>query len=112
MLGDKVKELRKMNHITQQQLAKALNLSQSTIGMMEKNKQGASKKTLMKIADFFNVTVDFLLSDEEMDIDTNKLSKHNQEVETIAAHLATKNITPKKAKLLKDYIDALFDEEF
>lgn len=65
MLGDKVKLLRKKNKVTQQKLADALGLSQSTIGMMEKNKQGASNDTLVKLAEFFGVTVDFLLSDDE-----------------------------------------------
>lgn len=80
MLGDKVKELRKQNNITQQELAKAINLSQSTIGMMEKGKQGASRKTLLKLADFFGVTVDFLLSETEEQTDKNfNLSIKEQE---------------------------------
>lgn len=77
MLGDKVKLLRKQNKVTQQELANALNLSRSTIGMIEGNKQGASKDTLIKIADFFNVTIDYLLSDDKdmNDIDDIKISK-------------------------------------
>ena len=36
--------------------------------------------------------------------------KLSPEVETIAAHLEGKEITPKKMKLLKSYIDTLFDD--
>ena len=42
MLGEKVKTLRKALKITQKELAMAVGVSQSTIGMIEGNKQGAS----------------------------------------------------------------------
>ncbi|NYC37686.1 helix-turn-helix transcriptional regulator [Clostridium beijerinckii] len=45
MLGDKVKLLRKREKITQQKLAEAIGVSQSTIGMIEGNRQGASNDT-------------------------------------------------------------------
>lgn len=64
MLGDKVKELRKKLKITQQKLAEIIGVSQSTIGMIEGNKQGASNETLIKLASALNTTVDYLLSDE------------------------------------------------
>lgn len=65
MLGDKIKILRENAKITQQELANKLNIAQSTIGMIEGNKRPAGRKTLMKLADFFGVTVDYLLSDNE-----------------------------------------------
>lgn len=65
MLGDKIRQLRKRNEITQQELAKAVNLSRSAVGMLESNKNGASPDKLKEIADFFGVTVDYLLSDNE-----------------------------------------------
>lgn len=65
MLGDKVKLLRKQNKVTQHELAEALELSRSTIGMIEANKQGASNDTLKKLSNFFGTTVDYLLSDDE-----------------------------------------------
>lgn len=65
MLGDKVKLLRKQNKVTQQELAEALELSRSTIGMIEANKQGASNDTLKKLSNFFGTTVDYLLSDDK-----------------------------------------------
>lgn len=68
MLGNKIKKLREDKRMTQQELADLVGLSQSTIGMLESGRQGASRKTLVKLADFFGVTVDYLLSDdEEMD---------------------------------------------
>ncbi len=63
--GDKIKTLRKKNRLTQVQLANKIGIAQSTLGMIETNKQDVGRKTLVKLADFFGVTVDYLLSDDE-----------------------------------------------
>ncbi len=65
MLGDKIKELRKKMKITQKELGQQVGLSTSSIGMIESNRQGASSEKLKEIADFFGVTVDYLLSDDD-----------------------------------------------
>lgn len=67
MLGEKVKTLRKALKITQKELAMAVGVSQSTIGMIEGNKQGASNDTLLKLAKALNTTVDNLLSNDSID---------------------------------------------
>ena len=64
MLGDKLKQLRKNKNISQKKLGELLNLSQSAIGMIESNKNGASAEKLKEIADYFGVSVDFLIKDE------------------------------------------------
>ena len=71
MLGDKVKELRKKAGLTQQQLANTIGVSRSAIGMLEKNLQGIGNESLLKLADFFDVTVDYLLSNKIVDTDIN-----------------------------------------
>lgn len=80
MLGDKIKTLRKERRITQQELANAIDVVQSTIGMIESGKKTGSPQTLIKLADFFGVTVDYLLSEnddkkKEEDVTQIKLSK-------------------------------------
>jgi transcriptional regulator with XRE-family HTH domain len=65
MLGDKIKSLRKKKGLTQQELSDAIGVSRSTIGMVEKNLQGTGNETLIKLSDFFGVTVNYLLSDNE-----------------------------------------------
>lgn len=76
MLGDKLKQLRKDRKLSQKKLGEILNLSQSAIGMIEGNKNGASSEKLREIADFFGVTVDYLLSDEEnINVEDVQISK-------------------------------------
>jgi transcriptional regulator with XRE-family HTH domain len=61
MLGIRIKSLRKEKKYSQLELAKLLNVSQSTIAYYEKEQKQPSHDTLTKLADIFNVTVDYLL---------------------------------------------------
>lgn len=56
-----LKSLRTANGMTQDQLAKILKISRSTIGMYEKGDREPVYETLEAIADFFNVDIDYLL---------------------------------------------------
>jgi len=59
--GQKLKELRSEKNISSEQLAEALALSKSIIWSYELNKKDPSNIHLIKIADYFEVTVDYLL---------------------------------------------------
>lgn len=61
MLGDKIKEERLLKGITQEDLAKIIDVSPSTVGMYEQNRRSPDNDTLAKVADYFNVSVDYLL---------------------------------------------------
>jgi len=62
---EKLKELRKKYNITQSKLAEKLSLSRSTIAMYETDGSSPDLHTLKMIADFFNVSVDYLLEREK-----------------------------------------------
>lgn len=73
MLGDVIKALRKNERIYQQDLANALSVSKSTVAMWETNKRVPDAAMLVKIAKYFDVSVDYLL---EKDFKaTNTVSK-------------------------------------
>lgn len=61
MLGDKIKELRISYSLNQVELAKNLHVSKQTISNWENNNIPPSVDTLIRIADYFNVTTDYLL---------------------------------------------------
>lgn len=61
MLGDKLRELRKKNHVTQAKLANYLNLDASSVAKYESGKVTPSPDILLKIAQYFDVSVDYLL---------------------------------------------------
>ena len=61
MNGKKLATLRKQNKISQEKLALQLNVSRSTVAMWENNSNEPDNKTLVKIANILNTSVDELL---------------------------------------------------
>jgi len=61
MFRIRLKELREQKEISQYKFADDLKLSQSTIGNWEAGKREPNFDTLIKIAQYFNVSVDYLL---------------------------------------------------
>ena len=57
-LGQKLKELRKSESLTQQQLADKLQISRVNYTRYETNAARPDYETLIKIADFFDVSLD------------------------------------------------------
>ena len=61
VFGEKIVEQRKRKGITQQELADALNISRSTLAGYEAENKKPSYKVLVRIAEYFGVTVDYML---------------------------------------------------
>ena len=67
--------LRQDRNITQEELGKAIGVSRSAVGMYERGERHPDYETLEKIADFFNVSFNFLLGNiqEYEDADNDSL---------------------------------------
>lgn len=57
----RLKELRKARHITQLKLAMDLNLTQNTVSRYETGEREPGIAELVRIADYFHISVDYLL---------------------------------------------------
>ena len=57
----RLKELRKSKNISQLKLALDLNMNQNSIRRYETGEHEADYKTLIALADYFNVSIDYLL---------------------------------------------------
>lgn len=57
----RLKELRKQRNITQLKMAMDLNMNQNTISRYETGEREAGYRELIMIADYFNVSIDYLL---------------------------------------------------
>ena len=57
----RLKELRKSKKISQLKLAMDLNMNQNTISRYETGEREPGINELIKIADYFNVSIDYLL---------------------------------------------------
>ncbi len=60
----KLKELRKQKGLTQDKLSKILGVSRTTISMWESESNQPDNDTLIKLANFFNVSTDYLIGRE------------------------------------------------
>ena len=61
----RLKSLRKARGISQLKLALDLNMNQNSISRYETGERQADYATLIKFADYFNVSVDYLLERTE-----------------------------------------------
>ncbi len=86
--GNKLKELRLKEGLTQKQLAERIHVTKSVISYYELQERYPSPETLVKLAKVFHVTTDFLLGLEnqqtlnvsELDDDEICLLKHTIEI--------------------------------
>lgn len=63
ILGERIRTLRRKSKMTQGELAKKLEISQSAIGMYEQGRREPPYDLLIKISKIFDVKLDWLLSD-------------------------------------------------
>lgn len=66
--GQRLKELRIERNVSQKQLAEYLGYEQSGISHYEKGNRQMDATTLIKIAEFFNTSVDYLLGRENKEM--------------------------------------------
>ena len=60
-LADRIKELRKLKDLTQADLGKILGVGKTTISMYENGNSSPNDEIKLKIAEYFNVSTDYLL---------------------------------------------------
>lgn len=76
MLNDKIKSLRLAGNYSQVDVAQKLSVTKQTVSNWENNNIQPSIDMLVKIADFFGVTTDYLLGRESTPrIDVSDLSE-------------------------------------
>lgn len=72
LLGLRIKELRKEKGLRQSELATTLHVSQQAVGSWETGRTVPGADTLNVLADYFNVTTDYLLGRPEKKDDDTK----------------------------------------
>lgn len=77
----RLKELRKQNKLTQQQLAEMLGVTQAALSGWENEKFEIDNSSLLKCAKIFDVSIDYLLGRQEQLPELN--SKDKREIQEI-----------------------------
>lgn len=114
-LGDRLKELRKENHMTQRDLAKMLGMAKGTIAMWEMGKRNPGFEALEKLSEIFDKRVDYILGTSE-DSTSPKLSE--EEINQLGEWEIEEDITEVILKYLrldergKAAVETLINNEF
>lgn len=82
-LGDRVRILRKESDLSREELCKKINISYSALSKYETNSRFPDKDTLIKIADFFEVSVDYLLGRTIVRNPVNTIAFHSTDDEEL-----------------------------
>lgn len=67
-LSKRLKEIREEKGLSQRELAKLLNIDKSTVAKYETGERSPDADMIVKLADFFDVSTDFLLGRKEYKI--------------------------------------------
>lgn len=91
--GLRMKELREKKGLTQKQACKLLGVSISSLSTYERNVREPSIETLVRMANLYNTTIDYITYRENV------------------ARISLKNFSPSQQQTIKNIISAL-DKEF
>lgn len=78
MIGDRIRELRSARRMSQTELAKAIHVSQQAITKWENGKSEPSSSAIDGIANYFNVSSDYLLERTSKKTPDKSLSKNQK----------------------------------
>lgn len=110
-----LKKIREAKGVSQAAVARELNISRQTYNNYELGKREADYETLLKLAEYFETSVDCLLSDrssENVIIDEKEKDPDNTDQDLIILNRNAKKLSPENRKKLLDMARVMFKEEF
>ena len=105
---NRMKLLREQHNLSQTDIAKLLNISRQSYNFYENEKRDPDTEMLIRIADLFNVSLDYLLgrTNDSSPITKEKTPSHQEEVLQ-----DLKDITPEMASEVRQFISYLKHKE-
>lgn len=103
--ANKLKALRNENKMTQQYVADRLNVARSTVAGYETKSRQPSHEKLTTLANLFHVTVDYLLDDESITMDSSQCIIHFDDEKRLIAKY--RRLSPDSRQKLMEYIHLL-----
>lgn len=103
--ANKLKSLRTENKMTQQDVADHLNVARSTVAGYETKNRQPSHEKLTTLANLFRVTIDYLLDDEIISIDSSQCYIYSEEEKRLISKY--RRLTPTSKKRIIEYVHLL-----
>lgn len=111
---NRIKMLRKENHIKQTELAKMLNVTQASISLWESNKTNPSEKERLELCKILNCTPDYLMG--YSDINLNNTANNNINTKNTVIILGRDNsgrteftVSDKELKIIQKLMESMKD---
>ncbi len=102
MLGSRMKSLREELGMTQEELAEKLSISASAVGMYEKDLRNPNHELILKIADFFHCSIDYLFGRSE-EKNFKKITFHSDEFYIDLYMGDCKRVTEEQKRKIQSY---------
>lgn len=100
---ERLRELRKSKGISLKELGAIIGVAESTMSLYESGKRQPDYETLLKLAEYYGVTVDSLLRGSE---------EEQLPEELVILNRKARNWSPEKRKQLLDMARVMFKEDF
>ncbi len=112
LIGFRLKELRKINNLTQKQVSKIINVHCSAVTKWETGKANPDFEKQQLLADFFGVSVDYLLgrTDKKDGHTESGMPKENTIVYCREGKTTQVELPADKMDLILKMIDAIKDD--
>lgn len=122
ILGQRLKKLREEAGLTQEEVAKNLNITASGYGYYEQGRRDPDTDTLRKLAEFYNVSVDYLLGmtdirnpnphipkDYKHEVTKRDLKQYEDFIENVKALFMNDEVAEEdKEKIFRDISEAFW----
>ena len=108
--NNNIKVLRKKKDIYQMKLAMDLDLTQETVSAYERNKVKPSVDVLIKMADYFDTSIDYIVGRTEYDLPIKNIKPNNINDEDFILLNKIKKLSPSNKLKAEGYIDGLNDK--
>lgn len=105
IMRERLKKLRKENHLSQAEFAKQLNVHQTAVSQWEQGRTMPDMQTLVKISQLFSVSTDYLLGKT----DEKEIEARNSELFVLNDHEKELVIAYRNKKPMQPAVDRLLD---
>ena len=110
MFNEKLRFLRKYQHLTQTEVAEELNLNQRTYSQYETGANEPNFETLKKLANFFDVSIDYLLENDRSLSDSEEIVDLNDFLLNGRYTIHSKFPTDKERRMLNGIVNNIFED--
>ena len=111
MFKDKIRFLRKHQELSQEQVAKAIEVLQSTYSRYEQGTREPDFETLKRLSNFFDVSIDYLLENDRSLSDTDEIVDLNNFLLNGRYTINSKFLSDRERKRLNDMVKVMYEDK-